>query len=713
MALETKRFVFGAYTLDSKERVLFRAGEMVPVPPKILELLLVLVENHGHVVGKSELIERLWADTYVEESNLTFSIRKLRKILDDDAHDPKFVETIPKRGYRFIAPTAYDSDVHEKEAAVPADRQIGLRRGLGIRRTFAIFIGGVVLLGALAAIYVYIPARSESQGTDWTGARNVPLTDLSGTEYFPSMSPDGKSFVYAADHGGDFDIYLQRVGGRNTISLTKDGSGDDTQPSFSPDGSRIAFRSERDGGGIFVMEASGENPRRISDFGYHPAWSPDGRNLVVSSFARDRITVSEPGPQGLSIIDLQTGEKREIHQGLASLPSWSPNGKRIAFWHYGNVSGQSDVATIPSNGGEPVAVAKGFGSLNWNPVWSPDGKFLYFVSNRGGSQGFWRVRIDQETGASLSEPEPVGTPSKFSRHLSFSRDETRMIYVQTNLQSNIQGVEFDPEKRTIVGSPFWITQGDREVSRAELSSDGTRFQMRLIRRTQDDIVTVSRDGTDWQDITDDAAFDRYSRWSPDGRHIAFTSDRSGDSEVWMCRSDGTNLRQVTFKEYSGQRSRFPLWSPDGSRIAYSSPTHSYVMDPFKPQNEQEQQKLPQPVQGQFVPWDWSPDGKKLAGMFRSPNSGGGIFFFETGKFIGFSDSSDAYGSWLPDSRHLVYSEENRVMIFDSATLQSRELITTPIGVPRSPFIGKDGRLLYYVLHQNESDIWMLDRSSSN
>src|SRR5207249_10382648 len=98
-----------------------------------------------------------------------------------------------------------------------------------------------------------------------------------------SFAPVGKSFTVASAASGSWDIYLQRVGGSNAINLTKDSLADDSQPAFSPDGEYIAFRSERDGGGIFVTGATGENTRRISDFGYNPTWSPDGKEIVCAT----------------------------------------------------------------------------------------------------------------------------------------------------------------------------------------------------------------------------------------------------------------------------------------------------------------------------------------------------------------------------------------------------------------------------------------------
>ena len=210
----------------------------------------------------------------------------------------------------------------------------------------------------------------------------TPLTTASGVETIPSLSPDGRWVVYQGNSTGNYDIYLQSVGGQNAIDLTKDSNVDDTEPTFSPDGEQIAFRSERSGGGIFTMGRTGESVRRLTDRGYNPAWSPDGKWIVFGTQTwidpDNRVGTSE-----LWRVEIATGEAHRISAGDAVQASVSPHGSRIAYWALPTSGGSPprlsggnrDVWTMRVDGSDAVAVTTE-AATDWNPVWSPDGTYL-------------------------------------------------------------------------------------------------------------------------------------------------------------------------------------------------------------------------------------------------------------------------------------------------------------------------------------------------
>ena len=195
-----------------------------------------------------------------------------------------------------------DSAATEDDAPAPARRRVRARR--------AFRVAALVAVGALAAVLFYLTFARVRDGA----AARAPvisnarrLTDQAGEELFPRLSPDGRSVIYASRAAGNWDIYSQRVGGKHYDNLTGDSSFDDTHPAYSPDGERIAFRSERFGGGIFIMGASGESVNRLTNFGYSPCWSPDGKSIVFTTdlvlHPHDRI--NDPG--SLWVVSVATG----------------------------------------------------------------------------------------------------------------------------------------------------------------------------------------------------------------------------------------------------------------------------------------------------------------------------------------------------------------------------------------------------------------------
>ena len=275
------------------------------------------------------------------------------------------------------------------------------------------------------------------------------MTKQAGTEFSRASRRTARASSTRASRRATSTSTCSASAARTRRNLTKDSPADDTQPAFSPDGERIAFRSEREPRGIYVMERDGRE--RAPRLGWRLP------SLVVARRQGDRLQRRGPRrtfdanttPSALWVVNVETGAKRLLDRNgrdAARVVAARPTHRLLV--HAARRRPPRHRDDLPPTGGEAVVVTKD-ASTNWNPVWSPDGKYLYFASDRSGNMNFWRVRVDEETGEVLSEPEAVVTPSKFSRHLGFSRDGKRMIYVQTDNQSNIQAVEFDAksEKR--------------------------------------------------------------------------------------------------------------------------------------------------------------------------------------------------------------------------------------------------------------------------
>ncbi len=560
----------------------------------------------------------------------------------------------------------------------------------------AAIIAGVAIVLAIAGYWRWFNARKTPAPRV---ANFTQLTRTPGQEIYPSLSPDGKMLIYASDEAGNWDIYLQRVSGATPINLTRDSAANDTQPAFSPDGEQIVFRSDREGGGIFVMGATGENVRRLVDHGHNPAWSPDGQEVAFSNgtFARPSERGGFPGP--LFVVKLATGEIRLVTERDAVQPNWSPHGDRIAYWGIRG-GGQRDIWTVDARGGEPVSVTDD-PALDWNPVWSPDGRYLYFASDRGGSMNLWRAPIDERSGKMLGEPEPITTPATYSGYISFSRDGRHLAYAQVANQINVQQVSFDPAKGKIEAKPVWITQGSRIATDPDFSPDGAWVAFGATGDKQEDLFIVRRDGAGLRQITNDKYKDRAARWSPDGKQIVFFSDRSGRYEYWMIKPDGSGLRQ--FSHTSGPGAQAPVWSPDGLRLLCNLQTGPpIIVDANRPWAQQTPQSLPAAnFPAELMIWSWSADGRKLAGYKDSIYS----YSFDSGRYERLTEFGE-HPVWLNDNQRLLFFAQDKLYLLDSRTRKSQEILSVAPNHFQSLGVSRDNRTVYFSLKTTEADIWL-------
>ena len=567
----------------------------------------------------------------------------------------------------------------------------------------------VSLLAAGASVLVWRARSRPSSAARAIEATFTRLTTQAGVESLPSLSPDGKWFVYQSGASGKSAIYLQGVGGENAINLAKDSSVADGEPAFSPDGEHIAFTSSRRaGGGLFVMGRTGEFVRRISDnrAAANPSWSPDGKELVfatesVSWNPYARGTLSE-----LWVVKIDTGESRRISTRDAVQPNWSPHGQRIAYWgRQAPGSAQRDIFTIPAAGGPAVPVTSD-APVDWNPAWSPDGRYLYFSSDRGGSLNLWRVPINEASGEVLGPPQSITTPSPFVADLTISADGRHLAYVSMELTSNLQQVAFDPSTGKVIGTPTWITTGSRVFRSPNPAPDGDALAFSTMFQKQEDLFLSRGNGTELHPLTNDPARDRNPRWSPDGKRILFYSDRSGVWELWIMNADGTGLQQLTKRPGANGA----VWSPDGTRIAFFDVNVAdvFIFEVDKPWAGQELVKLPRPPPPMsiFGLIDWSPDGQKLVGGTFA--DGVAVYSFASQHYeqIAPALGDTGFAAWLPDSRRLLVTATGKLYVVDTVSGKPAEILSVAPDSITDVAVSHDGRRVWFARGSTEGDIWM-------
>jgi eukaryotic-like serine/threonine-protein kinase len=587
----------------------------------------------------------------------------------------------------------------------------------------------LLLLGAAGALVLRaLPGSSSAPAP----RRYKQLTADDGLEIFPSLAPDGKSLAYVSDRAGNRDIYVQRVDGRTAINITADWTGDETEPAFSPDGSQIAFRSERDGGGIFVMGATGESPVRLTDFGHNPTWSPDGTQIAFATEVTELKPSFRPRFSELWVVNSRTGVKRALLQPRkggadfgshsdAVQPSWSPNGKRIAFWS-ASISGQRDIWTIDPHAKEPKKTAVRVTSdpaLHWNPVWSPDGGYLYYGSDADGTLSLWRVPMNQNTGAPTGVPEPVGLPAATSGNFAFAKTG-ELAYVSVTSSYRVLAMPFDVNAGT-VGAPRRLLGGSQEILVYEPSPDGKMIAYATSGAQEDLFVS---DGARIHQLTNDTARDRGVQWSPGGKMLYFHSNRDGAYRIWSVRVDGSDLRRVTTdadaKALGVGMFHSPVPSPDGQKLLVQADPDRQKIALIHLDRPAGQRVEPLPV---YLPSPkWSPDGRYLVSRDQrepdaqraTPNDPPGsilLYSLQTKQVERLANTGFA-AHWSADGAKVVYFEREDIRIYDMKTRTQRIVPFTPasgeeIDLRNFPRLSRDAATLCVQQAIEQGDIWMV------
>ncbi len=590
-------------------------------------------------------------------------------------------------------------------------------------RLKALALAAIVLAAAFVGWRFWLNASEPP--SPWMNAYNARLTDSSGEERDPALSPDGKVVYFARQVLGQWDIFYQRVGGSRATNLTEGNDADDTEPVCSPDGATLVFRSERNGGGLFLMGATGENVKQLSGFGHNPAWSPDSTQIVCGTnhildprwrTARSRLVV----------INVADGQSRDLlTDGDVAQPRWSPGGKRIAYY-FRNPKNKGDVWTIAVDGSDPRPVISDE-ATDWNPLWSSDGRYLHFNSNRKGFASLWRVRIDEATGNRLGEPEPVTSPTTDIVQADLAREGRHIVYSERVLDLTLKALDFDPVRLTTTGKIRAVTEGTRPASWPAVSTDGHSVAYHTMGSAREDIWLTRTDGSGTPtNLTDDAAIDRCPVWSPDGKRLAYFSSRSGISQVWLVNADGSGRHQVT---QGSAGCLFPFWSPDGrlafslSYVSDSNPDQrgTRIIEPDKPWEQQSPTALPMVNETSwFNGHSWSPDGQRIAGEVNTLTNkearitpGIFVYSFATKHYEQVTNFG-SYPKWLNDNRHLVFTHSgkgklagNELWVIDLQTKSKNPVYYDATHTVTTFALARDNRRIVLSLLAYRSDLSLL------
>jgi Tol biopolymer transport system component len=454
------------------------------------------------------------------------------------------------------------------------------------------------------------------------------------------------------------------------------------------------------------MRADGGALRRVVDTGFNPAWSPDGARIVYAEESISRPEDRSASVSNLWIVDVASGQKRMLTKDDGVQPQWSPNGRFIAYWAI-DLDGDRDLYTVSADGGTPVRLTRDH-FVDWNPVWSPDGAWLYFSSTRGGAMAIWRMPVKENTGEPRGAAEWVRTPAGYPAHLAFARGGGRLVYSQLLNTGQLSTVRFDPDREAVLSEPKEILATAKGAARPSLSPDGKWLAFNSTEQ-EEHLFILGSDGSGLRQVTNGPTRNRGPRWSPDGKRLAYFSTQSGNWEIWAAAADGSDPRQIT--NLGGQNVAWPVWSADGKRLAYTIfGFNTFLIDPAKAWTAQSAEKLPPfPEPNQlFNGWSWSPDGKTLAGFLNRDD--GIVLLTVASREYRRITKHGSDPVWLSDNRRLLFHDNGRIHIVNSETGAAREVLSVaPEEVARRGFaISPDDRHIYFSVSITEADLWVVE-----
>ena len=570
--LANPHYRFGDFIVDTDQKVLLRGDKALPLAPKLFETLLILVENSGRIVQKEQFMERLWPQTFVEEANLTSNIQQLRKSLGDNARQPHYIETVAKRGYRFIA------NVERMETVNPLDTKVSFveptlidevtpstkvqshtsidRKRLKRKAVIAVAIAAVVVVSSGFVFWRFFNTSSKNLGDL---VANLPLkierlTD-SGQSRNAAISPDGKYVAYTQMFKGRHSIWLRQLT-TNTNSEIVAPSDDIIGMTFSHSGEYLYF-VKGNPSALYRVSVLGDVPIKILDrLEGKFSLSPDDRRIVFI-----RVSTNSNGKQEHALIVANSDGTHEDklltreYPDKLDAPAWSPDGESIVC-AYGNSAGGSQGVSLLEVGVADRSTRELSSEKFFNIAkiaWLPQKAGLVMSAGKK-SEGYrqlWRVSYPSmrftEITAGLSSFSDLSLTSNSDKVVASQSTRTFDLWVGATRESE------SLKKITAVMDKFCWTPDGRLV-----------YSLNTIGNV--DLWVMRPDGQEQRQLTLNSATNDAPTVTSDGRYIVFISNRTGAFQVWRMQVDGSDPVPLT----SGAGKNFPALSPDGKWVFYNT-----------------------------------------------------------------------------------------------------------------------------------------------
>jgi Tol biopolymer transport system component/DNA-binding winged helix-turn-helix (wHTH) protein len=656
---DTSRIRFGAFELDNASGELRKAGTLVKLQPQPFRVLFLLAEHAGQIVGREEIQHALWdGETFVDfDRSINYCINQIRAALSDDPEKPRYVETLPRRGYRFIAsveaqptaipaqgPRAESAPVSVAEANTSQVAPNAESRTRPKRRKLLQIAGGVAIFFLAWFAYYWLTPIPPPHVI-----RTVKMTSSGDVDSFGRLVTDGSRVYFLERRGGVWPLAETSINGGLPQTVRFPFRENATILDISPDKTKFlvgSFTSRGDEMPVWAMPVVGGSPQRIGEItSLYAAWFPDGKKILYSK------------PDGIYEIN-QDGTEANRFTATIGTPnrfSWSPDGRVLRFSLSDNKTRISSLWQVSEDGTDLHRLLS-----SWNnpaPAccgsWTGDGKYYMFSVQRDGHWSIWAIR---EWG------------SLFHR---VHREPVQLTYGPTD-----------------IGEPIAQKEGNRSffIGGAGLSESLVRYNSKT-RQFVPYLPGILFD-------TDAVAF-----WNNEWIAYSASPGEEKPAQIWKSRPDGSGRQQLTSFPFGAGG---PRWSPDGKLLTFhvfapGNQFKSYVMpsDGGTPQELLPDRYSADP--------DWSPDGKEMV-FAVNPNFRGlaatapGVYQvdLQTRKYSKLPGSDGmSYPRWSPAGRYIQAQTEDsrKLMLYDFETRRWSQLTQGALLV--NPTWAPDGKSIYY------------------